>query len=82
MRHPTECPFKSPRSKTPMSWFSWTSNPHVHWAPQVIFIQGLNYIIDVYMMFANSASAANTLIRSIAGGAFRLFASLMYQNMG
>ncbi|KAJ5690651.1 Major facilitator superfamily domain general substrate transporter [Penicillium macrosclerotiorum] len=48
----------------------------------VIFMQGLNYIIDVYMMFANSAIAANTLIRSIAGGAFPLFANQMYQNLG
>ncbi|KAI2789497.1 Citrinin biosynthesis cluster MFS transporter mrr1 [Penicillium oxalicum] len=43
---------------------------------------GLNYIIDVYMMFANSAIAANTLIRSALGGAFPLFATQMYTNLG
>ncbi|KAJ5783044.1 hypothetical protein N7457_004818, partial [Penicillium paradoxum] len=75
-------------------WFGWTSNPHISWVPQVIsgvpiglgilviFMQGLNYIIDVYMMFANSAIAANTLIRSIIGGAFPLFATHMYRNLG
>ena len=75
-------------------WFGWTSNPHIHWAPQVIagipigmgilviFMQGLNYIIDVYMMFANSAIAANTLVRSLVGGAFPLFATQMYHNLG
>ena len=75
-------------------WFGWTSNPHVHWAPQVIagvpigmgilviFMQGLNYIIDVYLMFANSAIAANTLIRSTLGGAFPLFAVQMYHKLG
>lgn len=75
-------------------WFGWTSNPHIHWAPQVIagvpigmgilviFMQGLNYIIDVYMMFSNSAIAANTLIRSAVGGAFPLFAVQMYQKLG
>lgn len=75
-------------------WFGWTSSPNVSWVPQVIagvpiglgilviFMQGLNYIIDVYMMYANSAIAANTLIRSALGGAFPLFATQMYRNLG
>jgi hypothetical protein len=40
-------------------WFAWTSSPHITWVPQVlagipigmgifmIFMQGINYIIDV-----------------------------------
>lgn len=40
------------------------------------------YIIDVYLMHANSAIAANTLIRSIAGAGFPLFATYMYHNLG
>jgi len=60
-------------------WFAWTSSPDITWVPQVlagipigcgilmIFMQGLNYIIDVYLMYANSALAANTLLRSLAG---------------
>ncbi|KAL9107685.1 MAG: hypothetical protein Q9187_008396, partial [Circinaria calcarea] len=75
-------------------WFAWTSSPHITWVPQVlagipigagilmIFIQGLNYIIDVYLMHANSAIAANTLIRSLAGAGFPLFATAMYHNLG
>lgn len=75
-------------------WFGWTSDPNINWAPQVIagvpigmgilviFMQGLNYIIDVYMMFANSAIAANTLIRSCVGGGFPLFAVQMYHKLG
>ncbi|KAL2864466.1 MFS transporter [Aspergillus lucknowensis] len=75
-------------------WFGWTSDKNVHWAPQVIagvpiglgilviFMQGLNYIIDVYLMFANSAIAGNTLIRSTMGGAFPLFSVQMYQALG
>lgn len=75
-------------------WFGWTSSPNISWVPQVIagvpmgmgilviFMQGLNYIIDVYMMFANSAIAANTLVRSALGGAFPLFATQMYHNLG
>ena len=75
-------------------WFAWTSNPHVSWVPQVlagiptgagvllIFLQGLSYIIDVYLMHANSALAANTFLRSLAGGGFPLFATAMYHNLG
>jgi MFS transporter, DHA1 family, multidrug resistance protein len=75
-------------------WFAWTSSPHISWVPQVlsgipigwgilmIFLQGLNYIIDVYMWHANSAIAANTLLRSLAGGGFPLFATAMYHNLG
>lgn len=75
-------------------WFGWTSKPSISWVPQVIagvpigigilviFMQGVNYLIDVYMMFANSAIAANTLIRSGAGAAFPLFAVQMYHGLG
>lgn len=73
-------------------WFGWSA--HTSWVAQaiagvptgfgilVIFMQGLNYIIDVYMMFANSAIAANTLMRSALGGAFPLFAVQMYDKLG
>lgn len=75
-------------------WFGWTSNPSVPWPAQVvagvpigagilvIWLQGLNYLIDVYLMFANSALSANTLIRSTVGGAFPLFANYMYNRLG
>ncbi|OOF98379.1 hypothetical protein ASPCADRAFT_164889 [Aspergillus carbonarius ITEM 5010] len=75
-------------------WFGWTSHPSTPWGAQVvagipigmgilvIFMQGLNYIIDVYLMFANSAIAANTLVRSSLGGAFPLFATQMYDRLG
>jgi hypothetical protein len=48
----------------------------------MIFIQGLTYIVDVYMMHANSAIAANTFFRSLAGAGFPLFASAMFHNLG
>jgi hypothetical protein len=75
-------------------WFAWTSSPNITWVPQVIatvpigwgilmiFLQGLNYIIDVYMWHANSAIAANTLLRSLAGAGFPLFAVQMYDKLG
>jgi DHA1 family multidrug resistance protein-like MFS transporter len=70
-------------------WFAWTSNPHMTWVPQVlagipigmgvqlIFLQGLNYIIDVYTINANSAISANTFVRSLLGAGFPMFAAGM-----
>jgi MFS transporter, DHA1 family, multidrug resistance protein len=75
-------------------WFAWTSDKDITWVPQVIagvpigmgifmiFLQGLNYLIDVYLMFANSAMSANTIVRSVSGAAFPLFATEMYHTMG
>ncbi|ETI26664.1 hypothetical protein G647_10324 [Cladophialophora carrionii CBS 160.54] len=74
--------------------FAWTSNPHITWVPQVLatallgmgclitFWQGINYIIDCYGFYSNSAIAINTFIRSIAGAGFPLFAPAMYHNLG
>jgi MFS transporter, DHA1 family, multidrug resistance protein len=65
-------------------WLAWTSNKNITWVPQVIagvpigmgifmiFMQGIKYLIDVYLMFANSAVAANTIVRSLAGAGFPL----------
>jgi len=43
----------------------------------LIFLQGLNYIIDVYAVNANSAIAANTFFRSWLGAGFPMFATAM-----
>jgi MFS transporter, DHA1 family, multidrug resistance protein len=50
--------------------------------PFRIFLQGMNYIIDVYLMNSNSAIAANGLLRSACGAGFPLFATAMYENLG
>ncbi len=75
-------------------WFAWTSSPHITWVPQVlagipigmgifmIFMQGLNYIIDCYRMNANSGIAGNTFLRSFSGAGFPLFATQMYHKLG
>ncbi|KAK5119338.1 hypothetical protein LTR85_007694 [Meristemomyces frigidus] len=74
--------------------FAWTSSPTITPWPQIIagapvgmgivliFLQGVNYIIDVYMMHANSAIAANTIPRSVFGAGFPMFAIYMYRNLG
>jgi hypothetical protein len=72
-----------------MFWFAWTSDKNVIWVPQVIsiwfigagiiliYMQGLNYMVDVYTMLSNSALAANTMCRSIFAASFPLFATAM-----
>ncbi|KAK0934348.1 hypothetical protein LTR29_014079 [Friedmanniomyces endolithicus] len=75
-------------------WFAWTSEKHISWVPSVIatgflggsllvtFWQGINYLIDCYGFYSNSAIAVNTFIRSIAGAVFPLFATQMYRGLG
>jgi MFS transporter, DHA1 family, multidrug resistance protein len=47
-----------------------------------IFLQSLNYLVDAYLMFAASAIAGNTFLRSLAGAGFPLFAQQMFNGMG
>ncbi|KAK8017292.1 citrinin biosynthesis cluster MFS transporter mrr1 [Apiospora rasikravindrae] len=75
-------------------WFAWTSSPNITWVPQVIagpfigcginmvFVPCLNYLIECYLVDANSALAANTIIRSAVAAGFPLFATPMYANLG
>ncbi len=75
-------------------WFAWTSFPSISPWPQIIAgvpigfavialtLQGLNYTIDVYTFYANSAIAAYTFVRSLFGAGFPLFAAAMYKNLG
>lgn len=43
-----------------------------------VFLQCLNYIIDAYLMFSASAIAANTIMRSMFGAIFPLFAVCLH----
>ncbi|KIN05645.1 hypothetical protein OIDMADRAFT_38148 [Oidiodendron maius Zn] len=76
-------------------WFGWSGyRQDIHWiVPTLsgllsgfgllsIFLQSLNYLIDAYLMFAASAIAANTFLRSLAGAGFPLFATYMFNGMG
>ncbi|KAL3491403.1 major facilitator superfamily domain-containing protein [Aspergillus germanicus] len=76
-------------------WFGWGGyQSSVHWiVPTVsglltgfgllcIFLQCLNYIIDTYLVFAASALAANSILRSLAGAGFPLFAPYMFKALG
>lgn len=69
-------------------------NANIHWAVPAasgiftgfglmsIFLQALNYIVDAYLMFAASAIAGNTFLRSLCGAVFPLFARQMFEGMG
>ncbi|TEB39025.1 polyamine transporter 1 [Coprinellus micaceus] len=71
-------------------WFGWTSFPSIsYWAPlmagllmgfaiQLIFLGLFNYLVDAYLSVAASALASTTVIRSLFGAGFPLFAGEMY----
>ncbi|KAK4150183.1 major facilitator superfamily domain-containing protein [Chaetomidium leptoderma] len=76
-------------------WFGWSGyRQDIHWiVPTLsglltgfglasIFLQALNYLVDAYLMFAASAIAGNTFLRSLAGAGFPLFSRYMFEGMG
>lgn len=78
-----------------MFWFAWTAEFNsVHWivptiagcilsaALVLIFVAYLNYLVDVYLMYAASAIAANTIARSACGAAAPLFTHQMFTALG
>ncbi|KAI0275253.1 MFS general substrate transporter [Gloeopeniophorella convolvens] len=48
----------------------------------LVFLSFLSYLVDTYLMFAASAFAANTMVRSALASVFPLFTTQMYNNMG
>ena len=74
-------------------WFAWTSLPSINAWPQimsgipigfgvqVILLQSLSYIIDIYLTNANSAISGTIIVRSLIGGLFPLFAIRLYQRL-
>ncbi|KAM0814975.1 putative Major facilitator superfamily domain-containing protein [Seiridium cardinale] len=76
-------------------WFGWSGyRADVHWIVpaasglmtgfglMAIFLQALNYLVDAYLVFAASAIAGNTFLRSLCGAGFPLFATYMFNGMG
>jgi DHA1 family multidrug resistance protein-like MFS transporter len=76
-------------------WFGWSGyRKDIHWiVPTLsglltgfgllsIFLQALNYLVDAYLMFAASAIAGNTFLRSLAGAGFPLFSQYMFKALG
>ncbi|EON66201.1 hypothetical protein W97_05594 [Coniosporium apollinis CBS 100218] len=75
-------------------WYGWSAQAQTHWImPNIgaaIFAAGTiigfqciqTYIVDSYSRFAASAVGAATVLRSLAGFGFPLFAPYMYSALG
>ena len=75
-------------------WYGWSAQRHLHWImPNIgaaIFAAGVKigfqctqtYVVDAYTLYAASAGAAATFLRSLAGFGFPLFAPYMYAQLG
>lgn len=48
----------------------------------IVFVQCLNYLVDVYPKIASSAFGANSFVRSSFAAGFPLFGPTMYHNLG
>ena len=48
----------------------------------IIFQQCINFLVDTYAVYAASAVAANTILRSFLAAAFPLVAKPMFHNLG
>lgn len=75
-------------------WFAWTNSPDIPWLASVfsgvpfgfgmviVFLSIINYLVDAYTIYAASALAANSVIRSLFAAVFPLFTNKMYGNLG
>lgn len=75
-------------------WYGWTAQYKVHWIVPIIgtaFIgMGVNlvwipiqsYLIDAFTIYAASALAANTVVRSVFGVVLPLAGQPLYDNLG
>ncbi|KAJ5762552.1 uncharacterized protein N7511_005934 [Penicillium nucicola] len=70
-------------------WFGWTGNTHwiaqviacyaIGLALQIIFISGIVYIVDVYLLNTVSAISIHVMVRSLVSATFPLFERPMYE---
>ncbi|KAJ5083660.1 hypothetical protein N7456_013087 [Penicillium angulare] len=76
-------------------WFAWTCAPaSIHWIVPLlagvpfgagntgVFIYAQNYLTGSYGMYAASALAGNSVIRSILGGVLPIAGTYMYNSLG
>ncbi|CAL1710981.1 unnamed protein product [Somion occarium] len=77
-----------------MFWFAWASGPETHWivatlagipfgySSLMVFFAFLSYNAHTYGVYASSAGAANTFVRSLVAASFPLFATPMLEDLG
>ncbi|RKL19103.1 hypothetical protein BFJ70_g14039 [Fusarium oxysporum] len=75
-------------------WFGWTSSTSVHWLAQaaagvflgsgsiLVLMSGVVYLIEVYLVHANSALAINNFLRCVIAATFPLYATDLLVNAG
>ncbi|KAI0248053.1 MFS polyamine transporter [Lactifluus subvellereus] len=76
-------------------WLGWSGNyaSVPWWVPglstiliglsiTLVFISFISYLVDTYLIYAASALAGHTIIRSATGAAFPLFTTQMFVNLG
>lgn len=75
-------------------WFAWTCVPPVHWIWPIlagipfgagntaVFIYATDYIAGSYGIYAASALAGNTVVRSVVGGTLPLAGPALYATLG
>ncbi|KAI5820657.1 major facilitator superfamily domain-containing protein [Pyronema omphalodes] len=75
-------------------WFSWTTFPSIHWIVPIIasvffgigtllvFSAVFTFLVEAYPLYAASALAANSFVRSCFAAGFPLFSGVLYQKLG
>lgn len=75
-------------------WYGWAAQAHTHWALPLagtaviclgVFCVGIStqsYLTDSFELFAASAIAANTIVRSVLGAVLPLCAPALYERLG
>jgi len=75
-------------------WYGWSAEADVHWIVPVlglfpfsfgimgVYLPIVTYLVDAYPMYAASAVAANTVLRSLAGMLLPMAGPPMYDRLG
>lgn len=75
-------------------WFAWTTVESVHWIIPIIgsvffgtgtllvFSGVFTFLVDAYPLYAASALAANSFVRSSFAAGFPLFSTILYNKLG
>ncbi|KAA8909982.1 major facilitator superfamily domain-containing protein [Sphaerosporella brunnea] len=75
-------------------WFSWSTYKSVHWIVPIlasavfgtgtllVFSAVFTFLVDAYPLYAASALAANSFVRSSFAAAFPLFSNALYSRLG
>ncbi|CAO1621145.1 unnamed protein product [Sympodiomycopsis kandeliae] len=86
--------FGGPIFAISLFWFAFTTYPNVHWAApmlaglpfgigvMIIYMSAVSFVTDSYSTDGASALAGVSLVRSLMGAGFPVFARQMYNNLG